>query len=662
MIGSGPSFRSMDLRPDGVSGNGLDLAYPPSNPASLRTSSQLALPTNHHNSQFPNVPLSTGSQAPQAGHQVPPAGHQVPPAGYQVPQQGHHAPQVGHQVPQAGHQVPQAGLQVPQLGHQVPQAGHQVPQAGHQVPQAGHQVPQPGHQWPQEGHQVPQVGHQGPHAGPQVLQSGLGPSVPVEDPGVALDPLSVVLTGMAQLQGLVTDIATSPKASQRAEVIKPGVSSLPDLPPLGGDACLAFSDWLHNARPALGDVSDNSEELWSMVVVEATAWYNAYVRLDPLGRLTSKPEASAELGQARWQRLSRRIETMILQATPPSVKEEISSARVSGLLPLMCKLFVLYGPGSLNEREIGLRNIQDPPAGTNVQDTIEHLRKWRRWCARMTELGGVLPDCALQVKAITKISKAALLQNPEVSFRVSLSGASLQVDLNPDNEKVLKLHAQILSELEAIHHRVPKEKEGDRDKGRDGAAQAKIKRVEAATPALTPAPKTPKAPKAPPKSSSPPKQVSSEVSTQRGPCTFYSQNNGCKKGADCAFEHNWAGFTPAEKALRCKLCGSKNHRAAACTAGLRGDQEKGAGKGIQKAQAVPKVASDTPPPPPPKPASQQHVKAMLADAARILQQVMPDGQANVNANQSPVQAFPMSGPTIPPTSVNSNQPPPRVLL
>ena len=714
LIGSGPSFRSMDLRPHGVSESGFDLAFHSSTPMDYQASTRHAIASSSSNPQVPqlvhpgpHVPkvgsqvptghqvpqvgsVPTGPQLPQVGSQVLPTGHQVPQVGSQVLPTGHQVPQVGSQVLPTGHQVPQVGSQVP-TGHQVPQVGSQVP-TGHQVPQAasqvptGHEVPQVGSQALPTGHQVPQVGsqvlptgHQVPQVGPQV-QPQVSAQVPQsgyqapsssdpqaheagcqgnggfnEDTGVSLDPLSVVLTGMAQLQGLVTDLATSPKASQRTEVIKPGVTSLPDLPPLGGDACLAFSDWLHNAKPALGDVSDNSEELWNMVVSEATAWYNTYLRLDPLGRLTLKPDPSAELSQTRWQRLSRRIETMILQATPASVKEEISSARVSGLLPLMCKLFVVYGPGSLNEREIGLRNIQDPPAGTNIQDTIEHLRRWKRWCARMTELGGVLPDCALQVKAISKISRAALLQNPEISFRVSLSRASLQVDMNPDNDKVLKLHAQILSELEAVHHRVPKDKEADKERVKDSTAQAKIKGVEAGATTSPPIPKVPKQPKAPPKNFPPPKQMTSEGSNQRGPCTFYSQNNGCKKGADCAFAHNWAGFTPAEKALRCKLCGSKNHRAANCTAGLRADQDKGGSRTNPKNQATAKAISEVPPPPP-KPTSQQHIKTMLADAARILQQALPEGQAAASEGQATVQAYPMSGPTVPPPSVNNNQP------
>ena len=90
-------------------------------------------------------------------------------------------------------------------------------------------------------------------------------------PGTSLDPLSVVLTGMAQLQGVISEMAASPKAASKSETIKPGTASLPDLPMVGPEACLEFADWLHNSRPALADVSDSSEELWEGVVNEAGA-------------------------------------------------------------------------------------------------------------------------------------------------------------------------------------------------------------------------------------------------------------------------------------------------------------------------------------------------------------------------------------------------------
>ena len=71
----------------------------------------------------------------------------------------------------------------------------------------------------------------------------------------------------------------------------------------------------------------------------------------------------------------------------------------------------------------------------------------------MTELGGTLPDCTLRVKALGKITKVALQQTPETAFRMNLIRATLQVDTNPDDSKVQKLHAQMLGELEAICHR-----------------------------------------------------------------------------------------------------------------------------------------------------------------------------------------------------------------
>ena len=129
------------------------------------------------------------------------------------------------------------------------------------------------------------VGPLGPgHAATSGLEyagtSGVGPTGPgrVEAPSaghaVTPDPMSVVLTGMAQLQSVVSEL-TSPKSSSKPETIKPGVGSLPALPSHGPESCLYFADWLHETKPALADVSDSSEDLWALTVAEATAWYGA---------------------------------------------------------------------------------------------------------------------------------------------------------------------------------------------------------------------------------------------------------------------------------------------------------------------------------------------------------------------------------------------------
>ena len=597
----------------------------------------------HAKGQVPfgaSVPLNIVSRVLHAQGQVPGAEGQVPHLAGQVPG-------AEGQVPHLAGQVPGAEGQVPHLAGQVPGAEGQVPHLAGQVPCAEGQVPHLTGQVPCAEGQVPHLGGQVPEDR-GVPNPGVGATPSVQN----LDPLNVVLSGMAQLQGIVTEIAASPKSTQKPEVIKPGVQTLPSLPELSADSCLLFADWLHNVRPALADVSDNSEELWSMVTSEATAWYSLYLKLDPLSRLTHRPVPSSELSQVRWQRVSRRMETMILAATPSGVRDEVSSARISGLLPLVCKLFVVYGPGSLTERELGLRNIQDPPAGVGVTDTIELLRRWKRWCSRMSELGGSLPDCALQVKAITKISKTVLSQHPEVSFRVSLSRASLHVDMNPDNDKVMKLHAQILSELEAIHHRGGKDKEGDKDKdkekAREAASQAKVKGVEATAPGPPSTPKAPRAPKSSPspKTPNPPKaQASGDATATKIPCTFFVQNNGCKKGSDCKFEHNWNAFSKEEKAQRCRTCGSKHHRAQDCKAGVKEDRQappsKAPSRGPPNAKASPEPGTGGD-----RAGSQQHIKSMLADAARILHQAMPDSPDTSQTTSTPVQAVPIS-PAVP---------------
>ena len=375
-------------------------------------------------------------------------------------------------------------------------------------------------------------------------------------PSAPLDPLSVVLTGMAQLQGVVSEMAGTPKASSRSEVIKPGVTTLPDLPAPSLEACLEFSDWLHNSRPALADVSDSSEELWELVVQEAGIWYSEYLRKGPLDRLTMKPTPSSAVAQPKWTRVARRIETMIIGAAPQQIRDELSAARVSGLLQALCRLFVIYAPGGLTEREIGLKQIQEPSPASTPKEAVHTLRRWQRWCARMKELGGVLPDCALRVKALERVTKNVLVANPDIGFRINLTRAALQIDSIPDDSKVEQLHAQLLSELEVVSHRAVKEGERSKD-NTNNPVVPKVRGVETET-AQNP-PKNPKAsPKTNPKNIGAKPGVAQDQSASGKPqCTFYLGANGCKKGLDCAFEHNWGAIPAAERSGRCKSCGAR---------------------------------------------------------------------------------------------------------
>ena len=342
---------------------------------------------------------------------------------------------------------------------------------------------------------------------------------------------------------------------------------------------------------------------------------------------------------------------MIIAAAPAYVREELSASRVSGLFQVVCRLYVIYAPGGLSEREIGRRQIQDPQIGSTVKETIGLLRKWQRWCARMKDLGSTLPDSSLRVKALERMTKVVLVANPDISFRINLTRAALQIDIVPDDLKVEQFHAQILSELEAVSHRAGRE--ADKDKSKDQVVNPKVRGVESQESAPTP-PKAPKSsPKTPSKAQNPKATGGSEQQVSSRPrCSFY-YNQGCKKGNDCTFEHDWNQIPIAERPNRCKTCGGKGHRSSECRSGLK-NEEKAKAKGSPKNNNNPKTtsSSELPVPPPPPAASNKDamLKSMLADAAAILHQTVPNqvgestpqGQPPVPISPPPAKATPQA--------------------
>ena len=172
-------------------------------------------------------------------------------------------------------------------------------------------------------------------AGSQAPQAGF----PVHG---ASSPLDAMLTGIVQLQGMMAQMAQTPSTSSGGssatpEVVRPGVTEIARLPSATPEGALQFSDWIHAVRPSMSDLSDTSAQCWENVLGEAQKWYNgAYVPASPIQRLRLRLPSSAVDGEPKWARVKHRMEHLVLQACPEAVKEELSSARISGLLHVLC--------------------------------------------------------------------------------------------------------------------------------------------------------------------------------------------------------------------------------------------------------------------------------------------------------------------------------------
>ncbi|CAE7947819.1 RE1 [Symbiodinium sp. KB8] len=262
---------------------------------------------------------------------------------------------------------------------------------------------------------------------------------------------------MVQLQNVVADLATARTAgassggsSAAPEVVRPGVTELMKLPPPTLEGALGFSDWLHAIKPSMSDLSDSSGECWQQVLRQAQEWYTGeYVPAGPVARVRLKPPASLVEKELKWNRVRHRMEHLILQSCPEGVRAELSSARVSGVLNIMCRLYTIYKPGGVSERAEALRQVQQPRSADSPIDAVMKLRTWRRWMTRLSDLGGTQPDAAVCIQALEGITAGVLKGLPSLSFRVNLVRASLHLDTQPSAVKVDEFYEHLLVEAKA---------------------------------------------------------------------------------------------------------------------------------------------------------------------------------------------------------------------
>ena len=277
------------------------------------------------------------------------------------------------------------------------------------------------------------------------------------------------------------------------------------------------------------------------MVCPAKAWYKHHVSLSPLDRIKHPAEAPPALCQEKWERMERRVASMILQSVPSQVRDELVASRRLSTFGVLTYLLVTYSPGGVSEKQNLLRN---PGGIQNVLDGPIALRRWLRWRTRTKEIGAIAPDTALQFKGLLKMTKRTLESHRELQFKVSLVRSGLQVDTTPSEVNVEQFAYHLLAEFEQLaltekRSGTPSDPQKPKPQEAEKPKVAKLKKLEEET-------------------KSPTRRM--DFREEKPKCKFYLSEQGCRRGKACNWSHD-----QKDERRRCWNCGSPEHMAPACT-------------------------------------------------------------------------------------------------
>ncbi|CAE6970309.1 inlI [Symbiodinium natans] len=456
----------------------------------------------------------------------------------------------------------------------------------------------------------------GAHGGP-VAEGGEGPggeASRASSAGVGPHPRSEATTDTVTklLEGL-EKVISGKTAKNQEEVGRVSVE-MPKLPEMSDAASVDFGDWLHCLENVMGDISAGSAEWWGLVREAAQAYYDQYQAADQFVRISLKPTAPKELSDNRWVRVDRRGVSMILGAVPEEIRRELVATRARSTLEVLCRLMVLYRPGSATEKSQLLKRLEEPGGATSPQEAVEMLRLWHRVYQRAKDLALITPDPSILLKALDGLVRKPLQENAEVTFRMQLLRYHLKVDITPSVDGVLAIHRAYLAEFEQLAMRKGPRKGGGAggDAGSNGPATPKMRAIGG-------------------KNDQPGAQRDgSQGGGQLKPCRFFLTDEGCRRGKACKFEH----AMDKDKRERCWTCGSKQHTSKTCPTKVKNEQQG-------PSPSTPKSGSGSPKKPEGPPETPSIQKVVEAEVSSSASTSVPASSSGSTTMEDPVQGVPV---------------------
>ena len=196
-------------------------------------------------------------------------------------------------------------------------------------------------------------------------------------PEMALQLMVTMMETMKEIQKKTNEGREDSGMLRGVELVRAGVADLPALPPWSPTTGpLQLGDWMLLITPVIADLSLTSEEWWSLMTKESEKWFQAHMALGPIDRLQHAPAVPVQLQEDRWQRLERRVSTMILQALPEGVGEELVSARRLSVFGVLTLAGLLSRWGS--RKQTLLRNLEELGEIQSMAEAPAAIRRWMR--------------------------------------------------------------------------------------------------------------------------------------------------------------------------------------------------------------------------------------------------------------------------------------------
>ena len=255
------------------------------------------------------------------------------------------------------------------------------------------------------------------------------------DPKLMMKGMIKLMEGMQLMQSQILEV----KKNKDVEVVKGSVGELPKLAEWRPEtAPLDLTDWLISIEPAMGDLSDGSQQWWEEMITTSKQWYADHQELTPLEKVSHVVTVPPHLQDPKFQRLEKRATALLMAAVPSQQQEEVIAAKEVSAIGVLTRLMIAYQPGGLSEKAAILGALDSPEEAQNLGQAVVGLRRWLRWHRRAGDIGVVRPDATIQVRGLQKLVRKILKDHGDLAFRIQLAKSSLLIDTVPTSESVLK--------------------------------------------------------------------------------------------------------------------------------------------------------------------------------------------------------------------------------